>query len=56
MEKVEADKWGKQFLEKFKKKRDLLAVKQKNELSALKIKLENSLQEKIKIRTQELEK
>ena len=55
-EKVEEEKWDKVHREKFEKKRKLLLNKHKTELQALKVKLENSLQEKIKLRTQELEK
>ena len=55
-EKIEEKKWNVQYMEKFEKKRKLLIGKHKNELQALKVKLENSFQEKIKIRTLELEK
>ncbi|KRX01050.1 hypothetical protein PPERSA_00798 [Pseudocohnilembus persalinus] len=55
-EEKEQEKWELQYLEKYGKKRNQLKSKQRQELEAIKVKLENSLQEKVKVRTQELEK
>lgn len=46
----------KQQEDKIQKKKDLYINKNKQELEALQVRLENSLHEKVKIRTVELEK
>ncbi|EAR82697.2 hypothetical protein TTHERM_01093630 (macronuclear) [Tetrahymena thermophila SB210] len=56
LEKQEEEKWVKVHEQKIEKKREQIVLKQKQEMEALQVRLENSLQEKIKIRTLELEK
>lgn len=50
LEEVEEKKWIAVHKEKLAKKRVLFKEKQKVDLEALRIKLENQLQEKIKVR------
>jgi len=56
LEKKETEKWEIQFREKFIKKKQLLYNRQKIELSALQEKLQNSFQEKLRMRSSELRK
>ena len=55
-ERYETDKWNTGYKDKFNKKKQALNAKQKNEMDALRVKLENSLQEKLKMRSAELQK
>lgn len=52
----ESEKWNKNYKEKYSKKRFLILARQKNEIEALREKLQNSLQEKLRMRTNELQK
>jgi len=56
LELQETDRWNKQYKDKFIKKKQLLFVRQKNEIEAIREKLQNSLQEKLRMRSSELQK
>ena len=53
---METDKWNASYRNKFLKKKQALNSKQKIEMDALKVKLQNSLQEKLRMRSAELQK